>query len=279
MIGFNFETGVLLSIIITFISILIKSNFTVEEGFIAVLTRFGEVVENEDKVNVYHSGIHFKMPWDKVHFISLMEHLVDLTHLDEEKELLKDGTLISAEAKFRYSIDPKNLYGYFFKLKNSEEHIKTYFLALLKQELANFPEGKNGELGSFARLRSGRSRFSELMKEKSKMISEVGIKFHQIDINEIVPPKELDDALNAVIKAKVESETMYSHAEAECSQRVISSEVNVGIAKDNAESSEKEIIILCDYLKELKQSNVLDEYVGRRKLEVLHDSKNIFKNL
>ena len=100
--------------------------------------------------------------------------------------------------------------------------------------------------------------------------------FKAVDLTDIYPPEELEDALNAVINAQTESEELLARTEAECEQRILSAKQSLEIAKNNAQAHAIEIIKLGSYLERLSQLGVLDQYVSRRKFEVLSESKTVY---
>ncbi len=89
-------------------------------------------------------------------------------------------------------------------------------------------------------------------------------------------PTSLADALNAVINTQTEAESLYSHAEADTRQQVVAAEHGVEIAKARGLATELEINTLGDVLAKLHADGTLADYVGRRRAEVISQSKTLY---
>lgn len=273
-----------------------NSYFTVEEGYIAVITTFGEVeFQNRELrlVKICKPGLNRKFPWQKVHVVSAMEQIIDLSGAEGGKTAMaEDGTVLRLDSKLRFQVINTELYDYLFKLKNPIEHIKGLFTCMLRNEIASFKdETPNKEVskmssqyenlfqtGSFAVIRRERKRLNERIEKfcRDKISRHYGVKFDAVDLTDILPPDELAEALNAVINAQTDAEIRLARTQAECQQKVLSAEKSLEIAKEQAGAAEIEIKTISKYLEKLHQDNVLDFYVSRRKAEVYSEARSFF---
>ena len=111
---------------------------------------------------------------------------------------------------------------------------------------------------------------NDLLQEK------LGYRFLGIDLTELLPPEELSDALNAVMRVELEAEADYARAESDARQRELSARRSVQIASKKADAVAAEIRTLAGYLERLAEREVLRDYVARRRTEVLAESKTLF---
>jgi regulator of protease activity HflC (stomatin/prohibitin superfamily) len=266
--------------------------FRVEEGCLAVKTTFGRAQlsdENSRMVVTYGPGLHFKWPWEKQREISMMERIIDLS--GEEggvQAMAQDGTILRLDSKLRFSPMKEELYHYLFSLRNPMEHIKGLFTCLLRNEIANFRSESDEERasapgspiqpGSYALIRRERKLLNQYIENfcRSRIGGHYGVKFNAVDLTDILPPDELAEALNAVMNAQTESETLYARGESECRQRVLASAQGVAIARERAKATETEILKLGEYLEDLERRKMLRAYVERRRAEVRNESRALF---
>ena len=127
--------------------------------------------------------------------------------------------------------------------------------------------------------RERRALNERIEKFTSKEIgSRYGVRFHAVDLTDILPPDELADALNAVISAQSIADAEYFHAEGEQQKRTLAAREGVDIARRHAHAEELEIDQLGTYLRELHERGVLHDYVERRRAEVTAESRAVFFN-
>ncbi|MDD4975178.1 MAG: SPFH domain-containing protein [Bacteriovorax sp.] len=276
----HFDLGIISGLASLFLSFLYQSFFTVEEGHVGIITYFGKAeLDSEEKLKLYFSGAHLKWPWGNIYRISTMEQVFDLHDDDGKSALAYDGTVLRLEAKLRYQANIENIYDYFFTLKNPIDHIKGLFTSLLSYQIASFKgDEKNAVVSSYASIRKERKILNDQLDRfcHENLQGRYGIELQSIDLIDILPPEELDQALNAVLSADVEAEAMYYRAEASCIQKKLAAKAGVEIEKSKAEAAEIEILTLGNYLLGLDEDKTLNLYIERRKKEVLYDTKNIF---
>ncbi len=254
-----------------------RSVYRVEQGHLGVLTTFGAADfadEKNKKLNLVHPGLHFKWPWQEVKEFSVMERITDLASRSNGfNAIAEDGTILKLDAKLRIQPVQENLYAYLFEMRNPVQHIQQYFKCLLRHEIANFRDSYSG-------IRKSRQLLNQKIADLSKVHigTKYGVKFNAVDIVDIVPPEELDRALNAVQNAQAEADALYSRALADRDQRLTAAQQAVDIAVNRARAVETEIQVLGSHLGELKRRGVLKEYLERRRVEVYADAKMAFVN-
>jgi regulator of protease activity HflC (stomatin/prohibitin superfamily) len=95
-------------------------------------------------------GPYFKMPWQKVHKVSVATQAVDLTWdptkaQDAIESVTKDNLTINIRGQLRYRITENNMYAYFFGVKSPLQHVMGYFISVLRERVANFEEPQKTE--------------------------------------------------------------------------------------------------------------------------------------
>lgn len=285
-----FPAGLLIGVALFVLWKIRDSYFRVEEGQVGIVVRFGAALHDADgKLALAGPGFHLKWPFDEVKLVSLREQLLTLgTGEHTEHAMLNDGTVIRLQSMLRYTPRRENLKEYVFGLHHRKEHVASLFSSLLRNEIANVEAGpstaSDGSLleenGAFAVVRRDRGLLNRRIAEFAREAfgDRYGIDFHSVDVTDIIPPDELADALNAVISARAEADSMRFRAESECAQRILAAEEGVKIATARAEAVEIEIDELGRHLVTLQQAGVLDAYVTRRKAEVLAEARTLFVN-
>lgn len=282
--------GILVGAVAYCVYLLARCSFRVEQGHLAVLTSFGAAVKYSRHLRTYKPGIHFKWPWQRVHDVAMMEQSLELSGEEGGRTAMTDdGTILRFDSILRFQPVPAELEHFLFGLKNPHEHITGLFTSLLRNEIANFhpPANANGEViqdsieatgGAYAQIRRERALLNQRIEEfcRTQIGSRYGVQFNAVDLTDILPPDELADALNAVINAQTEAESLYSHAEAETRQQIVAAEHGVEIAKARGLATELEINTLGDVLARLETEGTLADYVGRRRAEVISQSKTLY---
>lgn len=298
--------------------------FQVDEGHVAVISTFGkiEVLESGKPAAskpskslvplARQAGIHFKWPWQKVHDVSLMEQMLDLSGEDAgSSAMASDGTMLRFDSKLRITPKKELLYEYLFSMEQPTEHVKSAFRCLLQNEIANFDshDGQHRSMipstssmsgvspraprvgakasdeagfphpalqsGSYAVMRRERSLLNQRIQAfcGERLGSRYGINFNGVDLANILPPDELALALNGVINAQSEAMRLYAQTESECVQRIHAAEKGLAIAHAKAEAVKGEIETMASLLKKLQDNETLHSYVDRRRAEVFSDSR------
>lgn len=286
-----------------------RCTFRVPEGHAATLERFGAARFVDPKtraLRLFSPGLHFKWPWEHAHRVCLMEQNLDLSGETEGRSVMTaDGTLLRFDSILRYAPEREHLYEFVYGMRSPLEHIEGLFTCLLRNEIANFraraPGGSPGEpepepprstavlvagglsstdaqSGSYALLRRERRLLSERIEAfcRERIGGRYGVRFDAVDLVDILPPDELADALNSVMSAHAEAQTAYFRAEGDCQQRIMAAERGVAIAREHARAARVEIRTLGAALAELRAGGVLDDYVKRRREEVLAESRVVY---
>lgn len=272
--------GILLALLVHLGFVAVRCYFRIDEGHVGVLTRFGAALRepgDDRRLRLYRPGLHLKWPWYEVHLVPLMEQIIELSGRERGRSvMMEDGTVLRVDSILRFLPVESEIYRFLFDLKEPKKHIAELFTCLLRNELAN-ARGKSAddEGGSLAHVRSERSRVNaEIMTFCQREIGDVyGVNFGAVDLVDIRPPDELDEALNAVTSARTDAEAIYARTDADCQRRVIAAERGVEVARVKAEAVEREIAGLARALAALEQQGTLDLYVERRRAEVLSQSK------
>lgn len=287
------EMGFVLGVLLFAITVVFRCTFRVEEGYLAVLVTFGRAETKGGKHDLitYGPGLHYKKPWQKVLCVSMKEQNLDLnTEEGGGTAMADDGTILRLDSFVRYVPVKEVLYEHLFGVERPLDHITGLFTCLLRNEIANFRGTETGEeslssrfdfaaqAGSYALIRRERKLLNDRIHQfcHEKIDNRYGVRFNAVDLADILPPDELADALNAVMNAQTEAEACLHRTEAECQQRVLSSERGVEIAAARAAAVEIEIKKLASYLEALESAGVLDAYVARRRAEVTSESRALF---
>jgi regulator of protease activity HflC (stomatin/prohibitin superfamily) len=178
----------------------------------------------------------------------------------------------------RFAPVKEDLHHFLFDLEEPLEHVKELFTCLLRNEIANFraPDGtpvRDVPGGSYAILRRERRRLNDDIEAfcHGEIGAHYGVRFNGVDLADILPPDELAEALNAMFQAQSEAEALLARAEAEREQRLLAARKGVEIARQNARAAEEEILGLAVFLRALDLEGTLDDYVRRRRVEVLSE--------
>jgi regulator of protease activity HflC (stomatin/prohibitin superfamily) len=93
-------------------------------------------------------GPYFKMPWEKIHKVSIATTTVNMALDLEDRTANEGGTRLEAVTKdqlntgltgqIRYRVSESNLYAYLFGIKRPFVHVMGYFVSVLRQRIANF---------------------------------------------------------------------------------------------------------------------------------------------
>src|SRR3977135_590534 len=93
-------------------------------------------------------GPYFKMPWQKIHKVSIATMTVNMA-LDLElpsanengprlEAVTKDQLNTGLTGQIRYRVSEANLYAFLFGIKKPMVHVMAYFVSVLRQKIASF---------------------------------------------------------------------------------------------------------------------------------------------
>lgn len=267
--------------------------FRVDEGHLAVLTTFGAaetMPDNPKRLRTWGPGLHLKAPWQVAIVVPMMEQSLDLAgEQGGRTAMAEDGTVLRFDSFLRYTPVESELARFLFGLRAPREHMTGLFTCLLRNEIANFRAPRASEVevrpfdfalqaGSYALIRRERALLNQRIAQfcRAEIGDRYGVRFHAVDLTDILAPDELADALNAVITAHTAADTRYFRAEGDCQQRVLAAEKGVEIARARARAIETEIDTLVDHLASLQRADTLDLYVARRRAEAHAESRAVF---
>jgi len=272
-----------------------RSFARVEEGWGAVLVRFGKVQrDSKGGLRTLGPGLHRKLPWEVVVRYPRHESRLELSGAEHRFAMTGDGIEVRYDAALRYVPDEKALEHYLFGLERPEAHLVGSFSSIVRGAVATFgpprrtaadsPPDKSPEalieasLGSYAAIRRERSALQQRLADDchTHLGARFGLQLTAIDLTDLEPPEQLREPLHGVIQAKAESDAELFRAQGESQQRVLSAREGVEIARQRAVAVETEMRVLGRQLESLERSGVLDAYVARRSAEVLSESRQVF---
>src|SRR5438067_5763031 len=153
--------------------VLLMGVYTVDQNERAVKTRFGRAVRvagdkttlddpiaealrpEERERYIYPQvrviqpgGPYFRMPWEKIHKVSIATMTVNMAMDLEDRSANQGGTRLEAVTKdqlntgltgqIRYRVSESNLYAFMFGIKAPIVHVMAYFVSVLRQRIASF---------------------------------------------------------------------------------------------------------------------------------------------
>ncbi|MBM4253030.1 MAG: SPFH domain-containing protein [Deltaproteobacteria bacterium] len=270
--------------------------FQVSEGEIAVISAFGKSKfsnVSSKQLKVYAPGLHLKLPWECVQKVSMKEQILELSG-DESgiTAMTADGTTLAINAIVRITLAKDSLYQFIIGLEHPIDHLKSWFTCLLQDQIANFDQklrtsvpsqgtlasSDDIKLGSYAVIRRERRLLNQGIQEfcRHQIGDRYGVSFDGIDLTDILPPDELAEALNSVINAHSEAQSLLARTEGECEQQVIAAAKGLDIAKARAQAVEQEISTMVDVLAKLQKDGTLSAYLERRRAEVYADARTSY---
>ena len=206
-------------------------------------------------------GPYLKMPWQKVHKVSVATQAVDIVWDPTKKQstieaVTKDNLTTGVNGQLRYKVSENNLYPYLFGVRSPLEHVMGYFVSVLRERIANFvdPKGSslvgNGELEGSSQsavelsegvsindLRKNLPLLNDYMEQQCQSTAgRYGIELEAALVTEIDPPPEVDHALSAINSTRNQVAADISTARADAEQQITMSERAVEIAQNNAEA-------------------------------------------
>jgi regulator of protease activity HflC (stomatin/prohibitin superfamily) len=283
------------------VRILIGCLYTVRPDQRAVVTSFGAVQKLQEKAApppltgdereryeypqvrvVGPGGPYFKLPWQKVHKVSVATQAADLSWdpskaQDTIEAVTKDNLTTGVNGQIRYRISENNLYAYLFGVASPMEHVMGYFVSVLRERIANFidPKGQSllaessveegeetvaqssavepSEGVSINDLRKNLPLINRYMEEQCRSTTgRYGIELDAALITEIDPPREVDRALSAINSTRNQVAGDISTARADSEQQITMSARAVEIATNNAQAEVAPLRELANTLSSIK---------------------------
>ncbi|HTX35538.1 MAG TPA: SPFH domain-containing protein [Bryobacteraceae bacterium] len=255
-------------------------------------------------------GPYFKMPWEKIHKVSIATMTINMAVDLEDSHANNGGTRLDAVTKdqlntgltgqIRYRVSEANLYAFLFGIKRPFIHVLAYFVSVLRQHIANF-EAKpsppadataavtpdpaaalaSGEMTgiSINDLRKNLRDLNEYMdKECRATPARYGVIFDASLITGIDPPPDVESALAAINTAHNQVSSDISLAQASADQRVVQSRRAVEIETLRSQAEVEPVKSLAAELAVLHKSgpNVLDAYLRNVRLALFDKAQQIY---
>jgi regulator of protease activity HflC (stomatin/prohibitin superfamily) len=255
------------------------------------------------QVRVVGPGFYWKLPWQKVHKVSIATVTVSIAYDPEDGSANNGGRMLEAVTKdqlntglsgqLRFTVAERNLYAYLFGVKNPVAHIMGYFISVLRDRIANFeapPETQplpNVDAGDAAGgvqgisindLRKNLRDLSDRMDDHcSSAAARYGIDLDAALITGIDAPPEVDSALAAINTAHNHVSSEISLAQAAADQKIVQSRRAVEIETLNAQAEVEPLVMLADQLVQLRGNGpgALQAYVRNAKLNLFKRSRQL----
>jgi len=263
---------------------------------------------------VLPGGPYFKWPWERIYKVSVATNTVSMAYDPMQPSANNGGTVLEAVTKdqlntgltgqIRYRVSERNLYAYFFGVKNPIAHVMGYFVSILRERIANFEAPSAPSLGvgteptpapapkaldmatvqgiSINDLRKNLRDINEHMdKECASSAARYGIVLDASLITGIDPPSEVESALAAINTAHNQVSSDISLAQAGADQKIVQSKRAVEIETLKAQAEVEPLARLADQLVALKQisEEALTLYVRNVRLALLGKARRVIKEV
>jgi len=307
--------------------------YTVDQNERAVKTRFGralrvegekttlndpiaEALRPEERARyaypqvrvIQPGGPYFRMPWEKIHKVSIATMTVNMAVDLENASANEGGTRLEAVTKdqlntgltgqIRYRVSEANLYAFVFGIKKPFVHVLAYFVSVLRQRIANF-EAKPGPLVavegagavvplagsemtgiSINDLRKNLRDLNEYMDNECRTApARYGVILDASLITGIDPPSDVESALAAINTAHNQVSSDISLAQAAADQRVVQSRRAVEIETLRAQAEVEPVKSLAAELAELHRTgpDILSAYLRNVRLALYDKAQHIYQ--
>lgn len=255
------------------------------------------------QVRVIGPGFYWKLPWQRVHKVSVATVTVSIGYDPEDGSANHGGRLLEAVTKdqlntglsgqLRFTVAERNLYAYLFGVKNPVAHVMGYFISVLRDRVANFeappetqplPDPSNAEAGggvqgiSINDLRKNLRELSDRMDDHcASAAARYGIDLDAALITAIDAPNEVDSALAAINTAHNHVSSEISLAQAAADQKIVQSRRAVEIETLNAQAEVEPLIMLAEQLTQLRSNGpgALQAYVRNAKLNLFKRTRQL----
>ena len=245
-------------------------------------------------------GPYFKWPWERIHKVSVATQTVNMAFDPDMPSANGGGTVIDAVTKdhlntgltgqLRYRVSDQNLYGYLFGVRRPIVHVMGYFVAVLRERIANFAapratgdgavsESASVEGVSINDLRKNLRELNEHMdRECRSSAARYGISLDACLITGIDPPPEVESALAAINTAHNHVSSEISLAQASADQKIVQSRRAVEIETLKAQAEVEPLTALARQLTALKQGgpSVLGAYLRNVRLALYQKAERLF---
>ncbi|HWQ56865.1 MAG TPA: SPFH domain-containing protein [Bryobacteraceae bacterium] len=325
--------GILMGLVAWFVlRFLLLGLYTVDQDERAVKTRFGraervtgdkttaddpisEHLRPEERERysypqvrvIQPGGPYFKMPWEKIHKVSIATNTVNMAMDLEDPQANEGGRRLEAVTKdqlntgltgqIRYRVSESNLYAFLFGIKKPFVHVMAYFVSVLRQRIANF-EAKPVALPaavpgapplltgmaevtgvSINDLRKNLRDLNDYMDQECRSApARYGVVLDASLITGIDPPPEVESALAAINTAHNQVSSDISLAQAAADQKIVQSRRAVEIETLRAQAEVEPVKALAEELAQLKRGgpDVLAAYLRNVRLSLYDKAQQIY---
>jgi regulator of protease activity HflC (stomatin/prohibitin superfamily) len=249
-------------------------------------------------VRVIGPGFYFKLPWQRVHRVSIATGTVSIAYDPENLQANNGGMILDAVTKdqlnigltgqLRFAISERNLYAYVFGVKNPVAHVMGYFISILRDRIANFaaPGDPNASGNpedviqniSINDLRKHLRGLNETMNlECASAAARYGIALDAALITGIDSPPDVESALAAINTAHNHVSSEISLARAAADQKIVMSRRAVEIETLNAQAEVEPLLKLAEQLGQLAASRrgALGAYVRNARLALFGKARRL----
>ncbi len=252
-------------------------------------------------------GPYLKMPWEKIHKVSIATTTVNMALDLEDPFANEGGTRLEAVTKdqlntgltgqIRYRVSESNLYAFLFGIKKPFVHVMGYFVAVLRQRIANF-EAKGGTpaVGPHAAepafagaadvmgvsindLRKNLRDLNDYMDQECRTApARYGVLLDASLITGIDPPPEVESALAAINTAHNQVSSDISLAQASADQKIVQSRRAVEIETLRAQAEVEPLTALANELEQLHRAapDVLEAYLRNVRLSLYDKAAQVY---
>ena len=249
-------------------------------------------------------GPYFRMPWEKIHKVSIATMTVNMALDLEDRSANQAGTRLEAVTKdqlntgltgqIRYRVSENNLYAFLFGIKKPFVHVLGYFVSVLRQRIANFeappdplaaiipgaPAASSEMIGvSINDLRKNLRDLNEYVDNECRSApARYGVVFDASLITAIDPPPEVESALAAINTAHNQVSSDISLAQAAADQKIVQSRRAVEIETLKAQAEMEPLKSLAAELVELHNTGpaVLAAYLRNVRMVLLDKAQQIY---
>ena len=226
---------VVLVIIAILVAILISNIKIVPQATAQVIERLGSYSKT------WHTGVHFKIPIiERVAMkITLMEQVVDF---QPQAVITKDNVRMQIDTVVFYQITDCKLYTY--GVTNPLMAIENLTATTLRNII--------GELDLDQTLTSRDIINTKMRSILDEATDPWGIKVNRVELKNIIPPKEIQDAMEKQMKAERERRELILKAEGEKNSTILIAEGNKQQKILAAEAEKESAILLAEATREAK---------------------------
>ncbi len=226
---------IILGAIIVLILVLVNNIHIVPQAYGFVIERLGAYS------TTWHTGLHFKVPFiDKVaKKVTLMEQVADFP---PQPVITKDNVRMQIDTVIFFQITDCKLYTYGV----------TNPLAAIENLTATTLRNIIGELELDSTLTSRDIINTKMRAILDEATDPWGIKVNRVELKNIIPPKEIQDAMEKQMKAERERRELILRAEGEKNSAILVSEGRKQSMILEAEAEKQSAILKAEALKETK---------------------------